>query len=535
MALSSRPRPRARGRPRVAVITDALSEATAQAVGTPSAPGNPAPVVAALRTLGYDPILVEFNGNLVEWVAELPTGRFQLAFNLCEGLSNQAAGEPVAAGLVELLGIPLTGASSDMLALCLRKDRANAVLRTYGVPVPEWILARPGQPPGRWRRFPAIVKPAAEDGSFGIGSDCVVTDRTSLLAVTARGCQQWDRMLVQRFVAGREFNLAIVGDRVLPHAEIDFSRLDPGLPSVVTYAAKWEHGSPEDRGTVPRCPARVPARLASRLTELADASGQRWTARIRPDRRPRRRPGHDVRHRREPEPGPRDPGWPSAPGGCRRVELRRPDRSGRRGSAHPRAPDRRIGSNSSGCARRCPAPRGGHALHPAPRCGRGPARAEGDEVDVTYWQESLRESVTTVDELVKRFGVDHIDQEAVQRAIDSFNLRITPEILNLVKEPDGPDLAAVRAHRAGARGRGRDRRLARRGRRLAGAEHHASLSRSRAVSGEPGLRRLLPLLHAAPQGRRSREDPAGPVRLGVRLHRGSTPRSATSSSRAAIR
>ena len=48
---------------------------------------------------------------------------------------------------------------------------------------------------------------------------------------------------------------------------------------------------------------------------------------------------------------------------------------------------------------------------------------------MTYWQETLRESVTTVDELVKRFGVDHIDQEAVQRAIDSFNLRITPEIL----------------------------------------------------------------------------------------------------------
>jgi D-alanine-D-alanine ligase len=251
------------------VITDALSEATAQSLGTPSAPGNPVAVVTALRTLGYEAILVPFNGDLVEWVAELRTGRFQLAFNLCEGLSNLAAGEPVAAALVELLGIPLTGASSDMLALCLRKDRANAVLRARGVPVPDWIVARPGQSPGRWRRFPAIVKPAAEDGSFGIGSDCVVTDRASLLAVTDRGCQQWDRMLVQRFVAGREFNLAIVGDRVLPHAEIDFSRLDPGLPSVVTYAAKWEHGSPADRGTVPRCPARLPARLATRLSELA--------------------------------------------------------------------------------------------------------------------------------------------------------------------------------------------------------------------------------------------------------------------------
>jgi D-alanine-D-alanine ligase len=114
------------------------------------------------------------------------------------------------------------------------------------------------------------VKPAAEDGSFGISSDSVVTDRAALEAVVARGCQQWGRMLVQRYIAGREFNLAIVGGRVLPHAEIDFSRMRAGLPPVVTYAAKWEHGSPEDQGTIPRCPARLPARLAVRLSRLAE-------------------------------------------------------------------------------------------------------------------------------------------------------------------------------------------------------------------------------------------------------------------------
>ena len=273
--LSSKARRRARGKLRVAVITDALSEATAQSLGTPSAPGNPEPVVAALRTLGYDAALVEFNGDAADWLMELATGRFQLVFNMCEGLSNQAAGEPVAAGLVELLGIPLTGATSDMLALCLRKDRANAVLRAHGVAVPEWIVARPGTRRARWRRFPAIVKPAAEDGSFGISSDCVVADRTALEAVVTRGCQQWGRMLVQRFIAGREFNLAIVGGHVLPHAEIDFSHMRPGLPAVVTYAAKWEHGSPEDQGTIPKCPARLPARLAARLTRLAE---QVWAA-----------------------------------------------------------------------------------------------------------------------------------------------------------------------------------------------------------------------------------------------------------------
>jgi D-alanine-D-alanine ligase len=269
MALPSRHRRRGRARPRVAIITDALAEATAQALGTPSAPGNPQPVAVALRTLGYEPVMVEFTGDPSEWLAELATGRFQLVFNMCEGLGNQAAGEPIAAALVELLGLPMTGASSDMLGLCLRKDRANAVLGAHGIPVPEWIVARPGARRRRWSRFPAIVKPAGEDGSFGIASDSVVGDPAALEAVVARGCQQWDRMMIQRFVAGREFNLAIVGGRVLPHAEIDFSGLTPGLPAVVTYAAKWEHGSPEDRGTVPRCPARLPARLAARLTQLA--------------------------------------------------------------------------------------------------------------------------------------------------------------------------------------------------------------------------------------------------------------------------
>jgi D-alanine-D-alanine ligase len=269
MASLSRSGVRLGSRPRAAVITDAQSEATAQSTGTPTAPGGPGPVMDALRALGWVPVPVEFSGDPTAWAARLASGRFQLVFNLCEGLNNLGAGEPVAAGLVEILGLPLTGAPSETLALCLRKDRTNAVLRAHGIPVPDWLLARPAAALGPWKRFPAIVKPAAEDGSFGIFNDSVVRDRATLEAVAARGCQQWGRMLVQRFIRGREFTLAIVGDRVLPHAEIDFSGLPRHLPPVVTYAAKWQYGSAEEEGTVPRCPARLPARVASELTRLA--------------------------------------------------------------------------------------------------------------------------------------------------------------------------------------------------------------------------------------------------------------------------
>ncbi len=50
------------------------------------------------------------------------------------------------------------------------------------------------------------------------------------------------------------------------------------------------------------------------------------------------------------------------------------------------------------------------------------------------WQQVLKKSLTTVDQLVEAFGEENIDREAVQQAIDKFNLRITPAALATIKE-----------------------------------------------------------------------------------------------------
>ncbi|MBI4545922.1 MAG: KamA family radical SAM protein [Gemmatimonadetes bacterium] len=54
------------------------------------------------------------------------------------------------------------------------------------------------------------------------------------------------------------------------------------------------------------------------------------------------------------------------------------------------------------------------------------------------WQQILQQSLTTVDELVERFGAENIDREAVQKAIDKFNLRITPAVLDSIRDPGDP-------------------------------------------------------------------------------------------------
>jgi D-alanine-D-alanine ligase len=79
-------------------------------------------------------------------------------------------------------------------------------------------------------------------------------------------------VLVQRYVHGREVNVGILGDAVLPIAEIDFGRMPKGMWRIVTYRSKWEDGSDEDLGAAPQCPARLPAALAAQIRKIAVAA-----------------------------------------------------------------------------------------------------------------------------------------------------------------------------------------------------------------------------------------------------------------------
>jgi lysine 2,3-aminomutase len=50
------------------------------------------------------------------------------------------------------------------------------------------------------------------------------------------------------------------------------------------------------------------------------------------------------------------------------------------------------------------------------------------------WQQILKKSITDVDQLIEMFGEENIDREAVQQAIDKFNLRITPAALKSIQQ-----------------------------------------------------------------------------------------------------
>ncbi len=229
-----------------------------------------------LQQAGYKTSLFNVDGDIKRLIAFLEEKEPDLIFNLCESVGNESIHEMHVAGIYELMGVPYTGAGAFTLGTCLNKVRTKEILSYHGIVTPKFALYR-----GITElniddlelNFPLIVKPAFEDASVGIENASVVENVASLRKRIRFVLQNLDQpALVEEFIAGRELNVAIIGNKrpiVLPISEIDFSTLPEDYPKIVTYNAKWVEGTEEYDGTKGVCPADVPPEIERKAKEIA--------------------------------------------------------------------------------------------------------------------------------------------------------------------------------------------------------------------------------------------------------------------------
>jgi D-alanine-D-alanine ligase len=226
----------------------------------------------SLGEAGHEAHLVPVDGDLAGLRGVLAELDVACAFNLCESLVGDARLESAVPLVLELLGIPFTGSPPEVLSFALRKDRVKQRLEAAGIPTPQGRVMTSADEPCDLA-FPLIAKPVREDGSVGIWSTSVVHDAAGLRdAVDAVVTTFRQPCLVEQYIDGREFNVALLGHptaRVLPLSEIEFSGLPEGAPRIVSYDAKWKTGSVDDLGTTPVLHPTLGPGLAARVRRVA--------------------------------------------------------------------------------------------------------------------------------------------------------------------------------------------------------------------------------------------------------------------------
>ncbi|MEX0679635.1 MAG: hypothetical protein WD063_21375 [Pirellulales bacterium] len=232
---------------------------------------------AALRSLGgYEFDFLSDHERLLARVQEDPP---QFVLNLCDtGFRNVATRELHVPALLELLGIPYSGATPACIALCYDKGLVRLVAESLGVATPREMLVHREQDLELLSGFdyPALVKPNRADGSVGITRDSVVFDPAQAAAYARRLRRELPGgdVLVQEYLSGPEYGFALIGNpggyTALPPLEVDFSALPGDLPPILGFESKTDPSTPYWRSVTLKAAQIAPVDL----DRVRDAAGR---------------------------------------------------------------------------------------------------------------------------------------------------------------------------------------------------------------------------------------------------------------------
>lgn len=227
-----------------------------------------------LGEVGYEAIPVPIRSDIAGPIKDFDP-RGNVIFNCCEGIDGHPNGYDLVPPVLEQLGFTYTGANAWALATTQDKAATKEILLQHKIPTPESrIVERPAL--NGWRRYPALVKPAAEHCSYGITRDSVVDSGADLKRRIEYVLDTWKQpALVEDFIDGVEYNVGVWGNgrlRVLPLAAIDYTAFPDYHDRLCTYDAKWDPESEAFHLTSVQCPAEVSETLRQRIEDVAVAA-----------------------------------------------------------------------------------------------------------------------------------------------------------------------------------------------------------------------------------------------------------------------
>ena len=117
--------------------------------------------------------------------------------------------------ILEERGVPYTGDGVEASRAAFDKILSKEKFREHDVVTPEWEVIEVGQRPTI--SVPLVVKPARQGSTVGV---VIVKDAIELDSAMAEAAKYDRKLLIEKFVSGRELTIGILGDQALPILEI---------------------------------------------------------------------------------------------------------------------------------------------------------------------------------------------------------------------------------------------------------------------------------------------------------------------------
>jgi len=181
-------------------------------------------VFDALQQKGYRVVAIDVGHDICQ---VLQREGIEIAFLVMHG----GHGENGAIqGLLEVMGVPYTGSGVLASALAMDKESAKKVFMHHQIPVPPFVVIS-NRFPGQGNRLgtgdsgrlsipfvlPWVVKPATEGSSIGVS---IVREEASLAQALDQALKFGGRVVIEKYIPGREIQVGILNGAVLGAVEI---------------------------------------------------------------------------------------------------------------------------------------------------------------------------------------------------------------------------------------------------------------------------------------------------------------------------
>lgn len=220
-------------------------------------------VTRALEERGYPVSALDVDENLVPaLISEKP----DLAFISLHGKDGE---DGTVQELLEILGVPYTGPGPLASIIGFNKVLSKELFLANGIPTPAYFtvsestledMGAAALLPAAWEKLggPVVVKPAAQGSALGVG---IIHEFDALAGALVTALGYDNRVLIERFVAGCEIAVSVIGDReplALPAVEV--------VPEsgFFDFEARYTPGK-----TDYYVPARLPGETAAEAERLA--------------------------------------------------------------------------------------------------------------------------------------------------------------------------------------------------------------------------------------------------------------------------